>query len=105
MFPEIKVHAPRGVRLLPKLAVHQRTVVDYQPSLLLLAAPAALAQQRNNQTALLMFSLASGLLFLMVDGVLTALGQTNVLPPLLGAWAGPALFTALAGAALVHLEG
>ena len=42
MFPEINVHAPRGVRLLPKLAVRQRTVVDYQPSLLLLAAPAVL---------------------------------------------------------------
>ena len=73
--------------------------------MLLLAAPAALAHQRNNQATLMMFSLAAGLLFLAVDGVLTALGQTNVLPPLLGAWAGPALFTALAGAALVHLEG
>ena len=73
--------------------------------MLLLAAPAALAHQRNNQATLLMFSLAAGLLFLAVDGVLTALGQTNVLPPLLGAWAGPALFAALAGAALVHLEG
>jgi lipopolysaccharide export system permease protein len=73
--------------------------------MLLLAAPAALAHQRNNQTTLLMFSLAAGLMFLAVDGVLTALGQTNVLPPLLGAWAGPALFAALAGAALVHLEG
>jgi lipopolysaccharide export system permease protein len=73
--------------------------------MLLLAAPAALAQQRNNQTALLLFSLGAGLLFMMVDGVLTALGQTNVLPPFLGAWAGPLLFAALAGAALVHLEG
>jgi lipopolysaccharide export system permease protein len=73
--------------------------------MLLLAAPAALAHQRNNQATLLLFSLAAGLLFLAVDGVLTALGQTNVLPPLLGAWAGPALFAALAGAALVHLEG
>lgn len=73
--------------------------------MLLLAAPAALAQQRNNQTGLLLFSLGAGLLFMMVDGVLTALGQTNVLPPILGAWAGPLLFSALAGAAMVHLEG
>jgi lipopolysaccharide export system permease protein len=73
--------------------------------MLLLAAPAALAQQRNNQAKLLMFSLGSGLLFLMVDGVLTALGQTNVLPPILAAWAAPVLFAAFAGAALVHLEG
>ena len=73
--------------------------------MLLLAAPSALAQQRNNQAALLMFSLGAGLMFLMVDGVLTALGQTAVLPPVLAAWAGPALFAALAGAAMVHLEG
>jgi lipopolysaccharide export system permease protein len=73
--------------------------------MLLLAAPAALAQQRNNQGTLLLFSLAAGLLFLMVDGVLTALGQTSVLPPILAAWAAPALFSALAGAAMVHLEG
>lgn len=73
--------------------------------MVLLAAPAALAHQRNNQATLLLFSLATGLLFLAVDGVLTALGQTNVLPPLLAAWAGPALFAALAGAAMVHLEG
>jgi len=73
--------------------------------MLLLAAPAALALQRSNQTALMVFSLGSGLLFLMVDGVLTALAQTGVLPPMLGAWAGPALFAALAGAALVHMEG
>ncbi len=73
--------------------------------MLLLAAPAALAQQRSNQTSLLLFSLGAGLLFMMVDGVLTALGQTNVLPPVLGAWAGPLLFSALAGAAMVHLEG
>jgi lipopolysaccharide export system permease protein len=73
--------------------------------MIMLAAPAALAQQRNNQTALLLFSLGAGLLYMMVDGVLTALGQTNVLPPFLGAWAGPLLFAALAGAAMVHLEG
>ena len=41
MLPEITVHRPRGV--LPKLTVHQRTVVDYQPSWLLLAIPAAIA--------------------------------------------------------------
>ena len=41
MLPEITVHRPRGV--LPKVAVHQRTVIDYQPSWLLLAIPAAIA--------------------------------------------------------------
>ena len=41
MLPEITVHRPRGV--LPKVAVHQRTVIDYQPSWLLLAIKAAIA--------------------------------------------------------------
>ena len=40
MLPEITVHRPRGV--LPKVAVHQRTVIDYQPSWLLLAIKAAI---------------------------------------------------------------
>ena len=44
MLPEITVHRPRGV--LPKLTVHQRTVVDYQPSWLLLAIPATIAVLR-----------------------------------------------------------
>lgn len=73
--------------------------------MVLLAAPAALGQARNNQASLLMFSLGAGMLFVMIDGVMTALAQTNVLPPILGAWAGPILFAALGGAALVHLEG
>ena len=44
MLPEITVHRPRGV--LPRLTVHQRTVVDYQPSWLLLAIPATIAVLR-----------------------------------------------------------
>ena len=49
MFPEVKVHAPRGV--LPKVAVRQRTVLDYQPSWLLLAVPAVLAlRSRRSKT-------------------------------------------------------
>lgn len=38
MSPEITVHRPRGV--LPKVVVQKRTVVDYQPSWLLIAIPA-----------------------------------------------------------------
>ena len=49
MFPEVKVHAPRGV--LPKVAVRQRTVLDYQPSWLLLAVPAVLVlRSRRSKT-------------------------------------------------------
>lgn len=38
MFPEITVHRPQGV--VPKLAVRKRTIVEYQPSWLLLVVPA-----------------------------------------------------------------
>ena len=51
MFPEVKVHAPRGVRILPRLAVHQRTVVDYEPSLLLLAVPAVMLMASRRRKA------------------------------------------------------
>lgn len=37
MTPEITVHRPHGV--LPKVSVQKRTVIDYQPSWLLLAIP------------------------------------------------------------------
>ena len=117
-WPEEKISAGKALRAITGTRPADKSPAFYATRLqralaeplgaivmLLLAAPAALAHQRNNQATLLMFSLAAGLLFLAVDGVLTALGQTNVLPPLLGAWAGPALFAALAGAALVHLEG
>ena len=51
MIPEITVHRPRGV--VPKVAVRQRTVVEYQPSWLLLALPAVaiLASRRKASTA------------------------------------------------------
>lgn len=51
MFPEITVHRPRGV--LPRFAVRRRTVVDYQPSWLLLLLPAAavLATRKSKSRA------------------------------------------------------
>ena len=51
MFPEITVHRPRGV--VPSVAVRKRTVVDYQPSWLLLALPtvAVLAARRKKSRA------------------------------------------------------
>ena len=48
MLPEIIVHRPRGV--LPKVAVYQRTVVDYQPSWLL-AIPATIAVLRATRNS------------------------------------------------------
>ncbi len=48
MSVEVKIRRP-GV--LPKLALHERTVVDYQPSLLLLAVPAVVALLRRRRRA------------------------------------------------------
>lgn len=51
MFPEITIHRPHGV--VPKVAVRKRTVVEYQPSWLLLAVPtvAVLAARRKKSRA------------------------------------------------------
>jgi CBS domain-containing protein len=49
VFPEVKVHAPHGV--FPKVTVRSRTVLDYQPSWLLLAAPALMVLGRRRRAA------------------------------------------------------
>ena len=74
--------------------------------MLLLSAPAALASLRSDQAVrLLLFGLSSGLLFLVADGLLTALGETSALPPVLAAWSAPVAFTALAVTVLLSAEG
>ena len=74
--------------------------------MLLLSAPAALSSLRSDQAVrLLLFGLSSGLLFLVADGLLTALGETSALPPVLAAWSAPVAFTALAVTVLLYVEG
>ena len=74
--------------------------------MLLLSAPAALSSLRSDQAVrLLLFGLSSGLLFLVADGLLTALGETSALPPVLAAWAAPVAFAALAITVLLSAEG
>lgn len=74
--------------------------------MLLLSAPASLAHFRGGQGGtLLVACLGAGLLYMVVDGVFTAIGQGGAAPPFLAAWAAPAIFGALGLAALVHLEG
>jgi lipopolysaccharide export system permease protein len=74
--------------------------------MLLLAACAGLGGTRNGQAGRLMvYGLASGVLFLVVDGFLTTLGQVNVFPSVVGAWAAPFLFAAGGAMALLTLEG
>lgn len=74
--------------------------------MLLLAAPVATANFRNSRAAeLLVGSLAAGLTFLIVDGVLTALGQTGALPGVVAAWTAPLIFAGAGATALLYLEG
>jgi lipopolysaccharide export system permease protein len=73
--------------------------------MLLLAAPAALANFRGGSATLIAQCLAAGLLFLVFDGAFTALGENGAAPAILAAWAAPAIFAALGATALLYLEG
>lgn len=73
--------------------------------MLLLALPTALGYARSNRTAPVLFGLGCGLLYLVSDGVLTALGQGGVLPPLVAAWGAPVAFAAGAVSILLYAEG
>ncbi|KRA74953.1 permease [Caulobacter sp. Root656] len=74
--------------------------------MLLLSAPVALANFRSGQGAVLLTAgLAAGLVFLVVNGLLSALGEGGSLSPALAVWGGPTIFAALAIYALVVLEG
>jgi lipopolysaccharide export system permease protein len=74
--------------------------------MLLLATPIALASFRSSQGAgFITASLGAGLLFLVVDGLLSAMGETGVLTPALAAWSAPVMFAALAASAIIRLEG
>ena len=73
--------------------------------MLLLAAPASMANFRGGGATLLVQCLAAGLLYLVFDGAFTALGESGAAPPILAAWAAPAMFAALGVTALIYLEG
>ena len=73
--------------------------------MLLLALPAALGYTRSNRTGPVIFGLGCGLLYLVSDGLLTAMGQTGVLPPLVAAWGAPVGFAAGAVSILLYAEG
>jgi lipopolysaccharide export system permease protein len=73
--------------------------------MMLLAAPTALANFRGGGVTLLVQCLAAGLLFLVFDGAFTALGENGAAPPVLAAWAAPAMFAALGVTVLLYLEG
>jgi lipopolysaccharide export system permease protein len=73
--------------------------------MLLLALPTALGHARSNRTVPVIFGLGCGLLYLVTDGLLTAMGQTGVLPPLAAAWGAPVAFAAGAVSLMLYAEG
>jgi lipopolysaccharide export system permease protein len=85
----------------------QRTIAQgFAPLIMLLfALPAALGHPRSNRTLPILFGIGGGLLYLVVDGLLTAMGQTGVLPPLVAAWGAPAAFGAGGLTILLYAEG
>lgn len=98
------------------LSVRPRTFYDTQLQrswaapvacivMMLLAAPAALANFRGGGASLIVTCLAGGLLFLVFDGAFTALGENGAAPPFLAAWAAPAIFGAAAITVLLYKEG
>lgn len=98
------------------LSVRPRTYYDTQLQrawaaplaclvMLLLAAPASLANFRGGGATLMVQCLAAGLLYLVFDGAFTALGENGAAPPILAAWAAPAMFAALGVTVLLYLEG
>jgi lipopolysaccharide export system permease protein len=74
--------------------------------MLLLTVPIAVASFRSSKGAVFIAgSLAAGLLFVVVDGLLSALGEGGALAPVLAAWTAPVVFAALGATALLRLEG
>jgi lipopolysaccharide export system permease protein len=73
--------------------------------MMLLAAPVLLVNFRSGGTTTVVGCMAAGLLFLVVDGVFTAFGESGTVPAALGAWAAPAIFAALGASALLFQEG
>lgn len=74
--------------------------------MLLLTLPVALGNFRNSEGAkLTTYGLAAGLLFMVVDGILVALGEGGMLSPFLAAWTAPLVAAALATTVLLRMEG
>jgi lipopolysaccharide export system permease protein len=84
-------------------ALYRRFTAPLAPLImLLLALPATRAASRSGEGGgLLLVSLGAGLLFVLIDGLLAALGQGDRLPPL-AASAAPLILFAGLGLAILH---
>lgn len=76
------------------------------PLMILLATPVARGTRRGGGgLAGMALGLAAGLSYLVLDGILSALGEAATLPPPLAALAPPAIFASLGGWLLIEAEG
>lgn len=73
--------------------------------MLLLAMPTALGHARVSGATPIIFGLGCGLLYLVIDGLLTAMGQAGVIPAFAAAWGAPVAFAAGALSLLLYAEG
>jgi len=73
--------------------------------MLLLAGPVLLVNFRSGGARTVVACLGAGLLYMVVDGVFSAMGQSGAIPAILGAWAAPAIFASAGASALLFLEG
>ncbi len=72
--------------------------------MLLLATPVAVALTRVARGGPTLIALGSGLLFLLVDGLCSALGEAGLLSPMTAAWSAPAGFGLLGLSFLLRLD-
>lgn len=73
--------------------------------MLLLATPVALALTRGGEGgAQTLGALAAGLVFLLVNGLLSALGEAGTLPPQPAAWTAPLAFALLGAVFVIRLD-
>ena len=73
--------------------------------MLLLAGPVLLVNFRSGGANTVVLCLGAGLLFMVVDGVFSAMAEGGAIPSALGAWGALAIFAALGARALLQLEG
>ncbi|HYC04525.1 MAG TPA: LPS export ABC transporter permease LptG [Azospirillaceae bacterium] len=74
--------------------------------MLLLAAPVAHGMRRSgNLAGGLTVGIVAGLLYLLTDGMLAALGEAGAMPAAMAAWGPTALFASIGAAIMVHVEG
>lgn len=84
---------------------HSFALLLTAPLMVLLSVPAAFGSARHGGAGRgLLLGALLGFGSLAADGVLTAMGEVGLLPPLLAAWSAPLLFACIGGTILLQLE-